>query len=133
MFSLFFPLSFANFIFALSFYAYSRKSSTGFPCGTNLLPTSYRMHFFIGFRLASYRGVGVGCEAPSLRSFYHNFLDNFCTLLISMHLHIHPFKVGILCQGIHGIPFPLYCRGGMFLMKGAKRIHLHNPHAFRTL
>ena len=63
-----------------------------------------------GFRLTSYRGVGGGCEAQYLRSISQNFLDGFCTLLISMHLHILPFRVG-LCHGIHGIPVsPLLLR-----------------------
>ena len=67
-------------------------------------PASYfRMQIFIdiiGFRLASYRSVGVSCEAPYLRSISQIFLDGFSPLLISMHLHVHPFKVG-LCHGIH--------------------------------
>ena len=39
--------------------------------------------FLTGFCLASYRGVGVGCEAPHLRSVSPKFLDGFCALLIS--------------------------------------------------
>ena len=38
--------------------------------------------FITGFRLAIYRGVGVGCEAQYLRSLSPNFPDGFCTLLI---------------------------------------------------
>ena len=63
-----------------------------------------------GFRLAGYRGVGVGCEAPYLRSIFQKFLDEFFTLLrISMHLHIQPFKVG-LCHGIQYPVSPLLSR-----------------------
>ena len=45
-----------------------------------LLPAGFR--FLTGFRLVSYRGVGVGCEAPRLRSISPNFPDGFCTLLV---------------------------------------------------
>ena len=48
----------------------------------------YRLVFFdvcfllAGFCLASYRGVGVGCETPHLRSISPNFPYVFCALLI---------------------------------------------------
>ena len=45
-----------------------------------LLPVGCR--FLTGFSLASYRGVGVGCEAPHLRSISPNFPGGFCALLI---------------------------------------------------
>ena len=67
------------------------------------------------------RGLGVGCEAPYLRSIAQKFLEGLFTLLIYMHLLIQPLKAG-LCHGIHGIPFLLCCRGGVFLIKRAKRI-----------
>ena len=38
--------------------------------------------FLTGFRLASYRGVEVGCESPHLRSISPNFPDGFCILLL---------------------------------------------------
>ena len=40
--------------------------------------------------------------------------------------YIQPFEVG-LCHGIHGIPFPLYCRGGVFLMKRAEQTIYSTP------
>ena len=60
-----------------------------------------------GFRLASYRGVAMGCKAPHLRSICPKFPDGFCTLLmfymhLHMHLHIRSFTVGLR----HGIPVP---------------------------
>ena len=45
-----------------------------------LLPVGCR--FLPGFCLASYRGAGVECEAPHLRSISPNFPDGFCALLI---------------------------------------------------
>ena len=45
-----------------------------------LLPAGCR--FKTGFCLASYRGVGVGCEAAHLRSISSNFPDAFNALLI---------------------------------------------------
>lgn len=42
----------------------------------------------------------MGREAPYLRSVSPKFLDGCRTLLISMHLHIQLFKVGLF----HGIP-----------------------------
>ena len=60
--------------------------------------------FITGFRFASYRGVGVGCEAPHLRSISPKFWMDFVPSRFSMHLHLLSFRVG-LC---HGIPFPLY-------------------------
>ena len=46
-----------------------------------LLPVGCR--FLTCFCLASYRGVGVGCEAPHLRSISSpNFPHGFCALLI---------------------------------------------------
>ena len=44
-----------------------------------LLPVGCR--FLTGFCLVSYRGVGVGCEAPHLRSISPNFPDGFWALL----------------------------------------------------
>ena len=41
-----------------------------------LLPVGCRV--LTGFCLASYRGVGVGCEAPLLRSISPIFSDGFC-------------------------------------------------------
>ena len=45
-----------------------------------LLPVDLR--FLADSCLASYIGVGVGCEAPHLRSISPIFLDGFCALLI---------------------------------------------------
>ena len=49
------------------------------------------------------------CEAPYPRSISQNFLDGFFPHLISIHLHILPFKVG-LCHGIHDPVSPLLSR-----------------------
>ena len=46
------------------------------------MSASYRLQILTGFCLASYRGGGVGCEAPHLRSISPNFPDGFCALLI---------------------------------------------------
>ena len=91
-------------------------------------PASYRrMQIFVGltgFRLASYRSVGMGCGAPYLRSISQNFLDGFCTPLSCLHLHIiQPFKVG-LCHDIHYLVSSLISRS---------RVSDENPPAFRTL
>ena len=100
------------------------------PFGTNLLPTVGCSFFCLsGFRLASYRGVGVGCEAPYLRYISQKNLDGLCTLLLSKHLCIHPFKVG-LCHGNNGLPVsPLLSRTRV---SDETRLttYLNNPPAF---
>ena len=60
------------------------------------------------------------CESPCI---FDRFLRFF--LLISMHLHIQPFKAG-LCHGIHD-PVSPYCRGGVFLIERATQNNLYNP------
>ena len=74
-------------------------------------PAFYRMQICLdlsGLRLASYRDVEVGCEAPYLRSIFQNFLDLFYAVLVSMHLHIRPLKVGFRAMVFIVSPFALY-------------------------
>ena len=55
--------------------------------------------FFPGVHLASYRGVGVGCEAPYVRSISQIFLEYVHSWFIRICVCIQPFKVG-LCRDI---------------------------------
>ena len=95
------------------------------------------MQFFFGlagFRLESYRGVEVGCEAPYLRYVSQNFLDGFCTLLIFRYASAHTALQGGLVPWYLWCPrFPLCSREGVFLHETRQANNLHIPPALRTL
>lgn len=48
----------------------------------------------IDFRVASCRGMEVGCEAPHLQSILRILRMGVVPSWLSMHLHIQPFRVG---------------------------------------
>ena len=94
-----------------------------------LLPAGCR--FLTGLCLASYRGVGVGCEAPHLRSISPKFPHGFCALLISYASASIYEPPGSACVMVS--PFPSIVEEALFLRERgiiARSLRAHLSGAF---
>ena len=69
--------------------------------------------------------MGVGCEAPHLRSIYPNFPDGFCTLLIFYASSSTVFQGGLV--SLYPLS-PLFVKEALFLRERGIIARLLRPH-----
>ena len=78
------------------------------------MSASCRLQIFNRLLPASYRGVGLGCEAPHLRSVSPKFPDGFCALLI-FYASASTGLQWWACVMVS--PFPSIVEGALFLQE----------------